>query len=1311
MGIARRNMIVFAAVLAALAVLAGGAMVFLKTTAGRDLMAARGLKALGDAIGSDVSAAKIGGDWPDHIVLDGVTLRDAQGVWLSVDHLSLDWHASALLRGRVDIDALRANTVHMLRQPAPSGSGGAFDPSKIREALDRVHVETLAIDIVQLDEPVLGRAGAVGVTGAVKRNTDGPIITLALDRKDAAGTASFALGLPPGALALKAQAAIAGVTLDSAVAMDQRSNQLSGTVKLACGDGTPCLTWSGGQLGAVTVEAEMAGTLSTPQATAALRVTDLADDGRSLAAFTGKATIAPAAKGLSVRGEGAAQGLKAAIPELASIIDDAGAWSLAGETAGRTFTVTSFTLNAGDTAATLSGIADAGVVSGVNGAFKVQRIGRLLGIADTNSDADIAIKLDRLTFAPFAAAGQVTAEVRNAPPGMSLAPLATGTLRLASPATYSNRRLTFPAVTGTFGKTAFRGASAWGPGAHGLDHDTTSLTADVAAGAVAWITAPLHVEGRLTGGLNAIKADLTAATAGVSVAGAPVIDAKAVVAAVLQRGLWYGNARLEGQWRDQPINLASDFAQETAATLALTATQANLLAIPLVGSLKVNTDTGIVTGALAGKAPDLAPLTGLLGLPATGAGDVAAAFTANGGQRVTLNLAANQLKGDSLTADSLSAQAVVDDAWGAPKLTLRVKAADGAILGRPIAQATVAADGPFAALAVQIQLTGAGVRKFALETAGTVTLADGVTVDVKTLALQDGAVTAKLLAPARFGYSAATVSLAPARVAVNGGEATAQFTLDRRADRVTGEIGLAKIVLGETSPELPGAAQTTIDGTLKVSGAATAADADVALTAHYVAAEAGADVRAKASATLRAGRATLNASASGLSEEDAVLKAEIPARLDLTGPRLALDMNAPITGALTWHGEVKPLWELLALDQHLLAGRADVDVSAAGTLEQPTVTGGVKLSKAGYENLSSGTVLRNLDAEVTATSGSAMAIKLSATDTGSGRVAAQGAMTLDRARGRWSVDASGDLTAFHILRRDDVTAAATGHVTYKGPALAGTLAGRLQVVRSEMRIGASYVPEIPLLRAKSLGQPPVPGQPSTVQLDITLAIDDVLRIEGKGLEAFWRGELRARGNMDAPDVSGTLTLARGSFTFLGRAFDLDTGSVTFTGGGKIDPELALSASRQSGEVTATVAISGRASQPQIALSSVPVLPQDEVLAQLLFRKEATQLGPLESLQLASAAADLAGLSQGGLSGMLRRTFGIDVVGFGGKSGDAVVLGHQLTSAIYVGVEQSVGTTNQHQIVVEWRLNRSLAVQSTTTPQTGADLGLIWRKNY
>ena len=1301
---------ILAVILVAAAVTAGAFAAALQSAGVRGMVTARVAAALGAAIGQQITIGKMEGDWPNHVVLRDVVLADATGPWLTIDQMALRLHAFALLRGQVDIDEARAGTVRIFRQPASTGAPASIpDLGRIRTALEKARVGALTVQALQLDAPVLGRPGTVGVTGALKAENGINTLTLTLDRTDVPGNAAFTLKLPAGAFTLNSRAAIAGVTLDSAISADQATGALSGNIHLACGENAPCLTAPTGKLGAVTVDATMAGTLAAPQATAQFHLADISDDSRALKVLAGTLVIAPGAGGeITARGDGTVTGLKTGLPEVADAVADDGAWSLNGDVTGQRFTVRSAGLRSGDTELTVAGIIDGRALSGVTGTLTLRRAGRLLGMADTASTARFALAFDRFTFSPLLASGRIAGVIEDAPPGMSLSPVATGTLRFNSSAIFDSRHLAFTAIKGTFGKTSFSGSSSWVRGARGLDHGSTTLTADVAAGAVSGITAPIHMDGRLTGGLGALSADVTAVTDGIAIAGAPVRQAKAAVTAHRTLGLWQGDLRVDGQWRDLPLALTTDFTQDDPAKFTLAAVHAEALTANLDGALRLNTDDGIVTGALAGKAADMNPLMSMIGAPAKGAGELAAAFTAGGGQKLTLNLSASRLSGPTFSADSFTTQAVIDDAWRKPKLTLQIKATDGVILGRPLAQATITADGSFGNLTVAVQAKGAGVRKFSLDAGATVAIASDIVLAINRLAVEDGDIAAKLLGPTRLAYSSAAISLAPTRIAVNGGTAAGQFTLDRATNRVTGDAALSEVVLGEQT-DLPGATRTTIDATVKVSGAANAADADLSLAAHYTAKESGGvNIVAKIGAAIRSGRAVITGTASGLSDQEAKLSADMPVRLDLTVPRIAFDMNAPMNGTLAWRGDVKPLWDILALDQHLLAGQADVNLRTTGTLEQPVITGGVKLTKGRYENLAAGTALQNLDADITAGTGASMAINISATDTGSGRATAQGTMTWD---GGWVVDAAGDLAAFHILRRDDITAAVTGHVTYKGPATTGTLSGRLQVVRSEMRIGASYVPEIPLLRAKSLGQPVVPGRPSTVQLDVTLAIDDVLRIEGKGLEAYWRGDLRARGNLDAPDVSGTLTLARGTFTFLGRSFDLDTGSVTFIGGGKIDPELALSASRESGDVTATVAITGRTSQPSIALSSVPALPQDEVLAQLLFRKGATQLGPLESLQLASAAADLAGLSQGGLSGMLRRTFGLDIVGFGGKSGDAVVLGHQFSSALYVGVEQSVGTTNQHQIVVEWRLNRSLAIQSTTTPQTGADLGLIWRKNY
>ena len=87
------------------------------------------------------------------------------------------------------------------------------------------------------------------------------------------------------------------------------------------------------------------------------------------------------------------------------------------------------------------------------------------------------------------------------------------------------------------------------------------------------------------------------------------------------------------------------------------------------------------------------------------------------------------------------------------------------------------------------------------------------------------------------------------------------------------------------------------------------------------------------------------------------------------------------------------------------------------------------------------------------------------------------------------------------------------------------------------------------------------------------------------------------------------------------------GRITFTGTGlahKIDPALDFQADSTSGNVTASVVIGGYADKPTFKLISSPQLPQDEVLAHLLFGRSVKNLGPFQYAQIAQALASLSG---------------------------------------------------------------------------------------
>src|SRR6202030_4639722 len=128
-------------------------------------------------------------------------------------------------------------------------------------------------------------------------------------------------------------------------------------------------------------------------------------------------------------------------------------------------------------------------------------------------------------------------------------------------------------------------------------------------------------------------------------------------------------------------------------------------------------------------------------------------------------------------------------------------------------------------------------------------------------------------------------------------------------------------------------------------------------------------------------------------------------------------------------------------------------------------------------------------------------------------------------------------------------------------------------------------------------------------------------VQGRGLDAEMGGELKISGTTSAPIVTGGFDLIRGSFSFALTRLNFTSGRVSFNGAGlrnKIDPTLDFTAQTTVADATATLKITGFADAPQFELSSSPPLPQDEILARLLFGESASQLSALQVAQIGAA---------------------------------------------------------------------------------------------
>jgi translocation and assembly module TamB len=131
-------------------------------------------------------------------------------------------------------------------------------------------------------------------------------------------------------------------------------------------------------------------------------------------------------------------------------------------------------------------------------------------------------------------------------------------------------------------------------------------------------------------------------------------------------------------------------------------------------------------------------------------------------------------------------------------------------------------------------------------------------------------------------------------------------------------------------------------------------------------------------------------------------------------------------------------------------------------------------------------------------------------------------------------------------------------------------------------------------------------------------------IYGRGLESEWKGGLDIKGTADAPVFGGELALVRGNYNFLSRPFILTRGTINFSGKSPPDPYFDVTGRAVNNNISAYINLKGNMKSPVFTLYSEPALPQDEIMARILFNREVSQITPLQALQLAGAVNELLG---------------------------------------------------------------------------------------
>ncbi len=361
------------------------------------------------------------------------------------------------------------------------------------------------------------------------------------------------------------------------------------------------------------------------------------------------------------------------------------------------------------------------------------------------------------------------------------------------------------------------------------------------------------------------------------------------------------------------------------------------------------------------------------------------------------------------------------------------------------------------------------------------------------------------------------------------------------------------------------------------------------------------------------------------------------------GPTVAALLNAPMMLQVRYAGPADTLWRLSGVEVFDLSGPVAIGADIGGRLVDPQIRGSLKASGARIESAVTGTVITGLSANGRFAGPKLVLSDIRGSTPGGGGLSGNG--TVDFSGGVAAFDLAFNAVKARLLDRDDLSADVTGPLKIRSSGRGGVISGDLRLDRSSFTLGrASAASKVPQLKVRDINIDPAEvieiAQLTPWKLDLKVAGELVVR--GLGIDSRWRTRLAIGGSADSPAATGTANLVRGDYEFAGRSFRLDRGTMRFRGESLPDPLLDIHAQAQVQGVDASVSVRGTGLHPDIAFTSVPALPQDELLSRLLFGTSITNLSAPEALQLASAIAALQSGS-GSLDPInaVRRAVGLD----------------------------------------------------------------------
>jgi translocation and assembly module TamB len=412
----------------------------------------------------------------------------------------------------------------------------------------------------------------------------------------------------------------------------------------------------------------------------------------------------------------------------------------------------------------------------------------------------------------------------------------------------------------------------------------------------------------------------------------------------------------------------------------------------------------------------------------------------------------------------------------------------------------------------------------------------------------------------------------------------------------------------------------------------------------------------------------------------------------------------------------------------ILQGQATFDLSVNGPPQLGSVTGTIRTSDASLSAPNLRVALQNIAASIDIGNNRAQ-VDLSADSAEGGQITVGGAVILT---GSMTADLQIALNNLVLIDPSLYRTSLNGALRFAGPLSGGArIEGQIDVGETSVTVpstGLTSIGDIPQIdfigapadviatRHKAGLNGADAGSDATetssgpgYAMNVRINAPNRIFVRGRGLDAELGGSLLLTGTTNRMISAGRFDLIRGRLDILGKRFDLTEGAVQFQGDLVPYLRFVTATTTQTGEVR--IIIEGPATSPEVSFESTPASPQDEVLAQLLFGRNISEISAFQALQLANAVATLAGRGGAGVISNLRAGFGLDDldVTTTDDGATAVRAGKYISDNVYTDV--TAASDGSADISINLDISKSLTAKGTVGSDGNTGIGIFFEKDY